>query len=182
MGEGLVGLGHPVEVVLALEGAALLVERVENLSCELLVHVLLAPLAREPDKPADGERPRAPLRYLDRHLVVRAADAAGAHLEHRRDRLDRLLEHLDGRLAAPLADAVERVVDDLLGRRALPVQHQLVDDLADEARSVHGIGLRRPDLDFCAARHQLPRLAPYLERPWRRSETPAASRAARMTL
>src|SRR5207249_4372478 len=98
----------PVEVVLALEGAALLVERVEDLARELLLHVLLAPVAREADEPADGERPRAALRHLDGHLVVRAADTARPHLEHRCDRLDRLLEHLDRRLAAPLADAVQR--------------------------------------------------------------------------
>ena len=35
------------------------------------------------DEPADRERARAALRHLDRHLVVRAADAAGADLEHR---------------------------------------------------------------------------------------------------
>src|SRR5438094_7101110 len=87
--EGLVGLRHPVDVVLALERAALLVERVQDLAGELLAHVLLAAVARVRDEPADGERPGAALRHLDRHLVVGAADAARAHLEHGRDRLDR---------------------------------------------------------------------------------------------
>src|SRR4029078_956478 len=101
--EGLVGLRHPVDVVLSLERAALLVQRVENLVGELVRHALLAALAAERDEPAHREGAGAPLRNLDRHLVVRAADAATAHLQHRRDRLDGLLEDLDrrhGRLRA----------------------------------------------------------------------------------
>src|SRR5881397_1186835 len=97
VGEGLVGLRHPVDVVLSLERAALLVERVQNLVGELVAHALLAAIAREGDEPAHGERAGPALRDLDRHLVVRAADAAALHLEHRGDRLDRLLQHLDRR-------------------------------------------------------------------------------------
>src|SRR2546421_1824920 len=97
--EGLVGLRHAVEVVLALECAALLVERVQDLARELLVHLLLAPVAREVDEPAHGQRARAALRHLDGYLVVRSADPAGAHLQHGSHGLDRLLEYLDRRLA-----------------------------------------------------------------------------------
>src|SRR6478672_2113845 len=43
--EGLVRLGHAVHVVLALEGTALLVRRVEDLADELVDHLLLAALA-----------------------------------------------------------------------------------------------------------------------------------------
>src|SRR5579862_7891464 len=64
--EGLVGLRHPVDVVLSLERAALLVQRVENLVGELVGHALLAPVARVGHEPADGERARAALRHLDR--------------------------------------------------------------------------------------------------------------------
>src|SRR5947207_2442295 len=74
--EGLVGLRHPVDVVLALERAALLVQGVEDLGGELLDHALLAAVAGEVDKPAHGERARAALRHLDRHLVVRTANPA----------------------------------------------------------------------------------------------------------
>src|SRR5215212_6168113 len=91
--EGLVGLRHPVDVVLALVGAALLVERVEDLAGEPLREALLAAVAGERDEPAYGEIARTALRHLDGHLVVRAADAARADLEHRRQRLDRLIEH-----------------------------------------------------------------------------------------
>src|SRR5579872_705930 len=75
VGEGLVGLRHPVHVVLALERVPLLLERVEDLSGQLVAHVLLAPVARVGHEPAQRERPPAALRHLDRHLVVRATDA-----------------------------------------------------------------------------------------------------------
>src|SRR5438093_10798058 len=82
VGEGLVGLGHPVDVVLALEGATLLVEGVHDLVRKLLHHALLPAVAREVDEPADGERPGTALRHLDGNLVVGAADAAALDLEH----------------------------------------------------------------------------------------------------
>src|SRR4051795_13715547 len=97
--EGLVGLRHPVDVVLALERTALLVERVHDLVGELRAHPLLAALARERHEPAHGERAGAALRHLDRNLVVGAADAAAADLQNRCDRLHGLLEHLDRRAA-----------------------------------------------------------------------------------
>src|ERR671924_272431 len=106
MREGLVRLRHSVEVVLALEGAALLLEGVEDLAGELLVHVLLAPLAGESDEPADGESAGTPLWNLDGNLVLRAADAARPHFEHRRHGLHGLLEDVDGLLARLRADPV----------------------------------------------------------------------------
>src|SRR5439155_16457547 len=72
---------------------------------------------------------------------------------------------------------------DLLGGRLLAAAHHFVDHLRDEGRVVDGIRLDRPGLDFCTARHYYePFLAPYLERPCLRSDTPAASSAARITL
>src|SRR2546426_12847473 len=73
--KGLVGLRHPVDVVLTLERPALLVEGVQDLVGELVAHPLLAALARERDEPAHSERAGPALRHLDRHLVVRAPDA-----------------------------------------------------------------------------------------------------------
>src|SRR3954447_17788001 len=81
VGEGLVGLRHAIHVVLALERPALLIDGVKDLCGQALDHLALAALPRERDDPADGERARAPGRHLDRHLVVRAADAARSHLE-----------------------------------------------------------------------------------------------------
>src|SRR5882757_5179326 len=113
--ESLVGLRHPVHVVFALVRVPLLLERVHDLAGQLVGHVLLAPVARVGDDPAERERAAAALRHLDRNLVVRATDTARLDLEHRRDRLHGLLQHLDRRPAGLLADAVERAVDDRLG-------------------------------------------------------------------
>src|SRR5205823_12624562 len=110
------------------------------------------------------------------------ADAAGANLEHRCARLDRLLEHFDRGLAGLLADAVERLVDDLLGGALLPARHDAVDHLADESGVVDGVRLELSDRNLCAAGHYVPFLAPYLERPLRRSPTPAVSRPPRIPL
>ena len=80
--EGLVGLSHAVDVVLALPRATLLAGRVEDLVREPLLDRLLAPLARELDQPPHGERARPARGHLDGHLVGRAADAPRPHLEH----------------------------------------------------------------------------------------------------
>src|SRR5678815_183927 len=73
-------------------------------------------------------------------------------------------------------------IRDSLGGALLAVQHDLVDQLADETRVVDGVRSELADLNLGAAGHYEPFLAPYLERPCLRSETPAVSRAARMTL
>src|SRR5262249_1410918 len=121
---------------------------------------LLAPLAGVVHEPADGKGARAPLWDLDRYLVVGTPDAAALDLQHRRDRLHRLLEHLDRRLAGLLADPVERAVDAVLRGRLLAARHHLVDHLRDEWRVVDGVRLDRPGLDFGTAGHYDPRLAP----------------------
>src|SRR6476659_6800731 len=119
MREGLVGLRHAIHVVLALERPTLLVDGVQDLGGEPLDHLALAALPSERDDPADGQRAGTAGRHLDRHLVVGAADAARAHLERWRDRLDGLLQHFERGPAGALFDARERAVDDLLGGRLL---------------------------------------------------------------
>src|SRR4029077_8670453 len=168
------------DVVLALEGTALLVHRVHDLVGELDAHALLPALARERHEPAHGERAGAALRHLDRNLVVRAADAAALDLEDRGDRLHGLLEHLDRRPARLRADLLERVVDDRLGDRLLAVEHDLVDNLRDERRRIDSVAFGHAGLDLASARHQLPFFAPYFERACLRSATPPVSSAARM--
>src|SRR5579872_6911859 len=183
VGESLVGLRHAVHVVLALVGVPLLLERVEDLACQLVRHVLLAAVAREGDEPAQRERAPAALRHLDRDLVVRTADAARPDFEHRRDGLDGLLEHLDRGPAGALPHLLERAVDDLLGDGLLAVEHHAVHQLRHELALVDGVGGDRPRRDLGSARHYFPPfLAPYFERPCLRSATPAVSRAARITL
>src|SRR4051794_11249434 len=180
--KGLVGLRHAVDVVLALERAALLGGGVHQLVGEPLGHRLLAAVASELDQPADGEGAGAGARDLDRHPVGRAADAAGADLEVRGEGADRDLELLERILAGLLADDGERVVDDLLGDRLLAVQHHLVDDLLDQARAMDGVRLDLADGGSGAAGHRYFLFTPYCERAFLRSLTPAASSVPRTTL
>src|SRR4051812_47732198 len=181
VGEGLVGLRHAEDVVLALVGAALLGLGVHQLVGKALRHRLLTALAGELDEPADGEGARAGARDLDRHLIGGATDAARADLELRGQGLDGLLEVLERLAARALADDRQRVVDDALGGRLLPVEHHLVDDLLDELGAVDRVRVDRADLGGCAARHYLA-LTPYCERAFLRSLTPAASSVPRTTL
>src|SRR3984957_4490586 len=152
--EGLVGLGHAVDVVLALERVALLLLGVEQFMREALGHRLLAPLTGELDQPAHREGARSARGHLNGHLVGRSADTAGANLEYRRERLDAGFELLDRVLAAALGQDRQCVVDDLLRHRLLAVEHHLVDDLLDDPAAIHGIGLDWPDLGGCATRHR----------------------------
>src|SRR4051794_27032374 len=153
--EGLVGLRHAEDVVLALVGAALLGLRVQQLVGQALRHRLLATVAGELDEPADGERASTRGGNLDRDLVGRAAYAAGADLQHGREGLDRDLEGLDRILAGALREDRQRVIDDALGGRLLPVQHHLVDDLLDKLGTVDGVRIDRPAPGGCATRHLL---------------------------
>src|ERR1700691_3140966 len=80
--KGLVGLRHAIHVVLALESVPLLLERIEDLTRKLVLHVLFPALTRVGHDPAQCKCTSAPLRHLHRHLVVRATDTAAADLEH----------------------------------------------------------------------------------------------------
>src|SRR5271166_3843004 len=186
VGEGLVGLRHAVNVVLALVRAALLGLRVHELVGEALGHGLLTPLAGELDEPAHGERARAPGGHLDGYLVGGAADPSRADLERGRERLDGRVERLDGVFVAALGDERERVVDDPLGGGLLAVEHDLVDHLLDQLRAVDGVRLDGADLGGCAAGHLVDHpyffFTPYCERAFLRSLTPAASSVPRTTL
>ena len=93
--EGAVGLGHPVRVFPLLDGVAAVVGGVEQLGGEALDHGPVVARAGGLDQPADRQRLAALGAHLDRDLVGRAADAAGAHLDHRGDVVEGGAEHLD---------------------------------------------------------------------------------------
>src|SRR3954468_924931 len=90
--EGLVGLGHLVGVLAALDAGAEAVAGVEELVHEALGHRLLAAGAGVLDEPAQGERGAATGAHLDRDLVRRATDAAAADLEGRLHVVERALQ------------------------------------------------------------------------------------------
>src|SRR4051812_41258778 len=90
--EGLVRLGHLVHVLAALHRGTEAVARVEDLVHQALGHGLLAAVPRVADQPSQREGRRAARPNLDRHLVGRAADAAGAGPPGRLDVVERALE------------------------------------------------------------------------------------------
>src|SRR5207253_10551497 len=115
MRESFICLGHAVDVVLPLPGAALLLVGVEDLGGEALGHRVLATGTGELDQPADRKGAGAAGGNLDRDLVGGAADTAGADLEDRGKGFDRRLQDLDGIFAAALTDDREAVIDEALG-------------------------------------------------------------------
>src|SRR6476620_10814622 len=153
--EGLVGLGHLVGVLAALDSGTEAVARVEDLVHEALGHRLLAALARVADEPAQGERGRAVGLDLDRHLVGRATDATALDLHGRLDVVERTLERGDGVGAGLLAATLEGAVDDRLGDRLLAVEEDLVDELRDERAGVDRVDDERALRSGSLTRHQL---------------------------
>src|SRR3712207_1084407 len=81
--EGLVGLGHLVGVLAALDRGSQTVARVEQLVHQTLGHRLLAAGPAVLDQPAQAEGGAAGGADLDRDLVGRAADPSAADLEGR---------------------------------------------------------------------------------------------------
>src|SRR5215213_3086355 len=151
--EGAVGLRHLVHVLAPLDRGARTVGGVHDLGAEALGHRVLATGAREVHEPAHRER-RAALRLdLDRHLVGGASDAAGLHLEERADVVDRLLQGDHRVVRGLLADLLERVVDDLLGRGLLAVQQDPVDQLRHEQVLIDRVGLDGTTYGRAFARH-----------------------------
>src|SRR5690348_14400459 len=93
--ESLVGLGHLVGVLAALDRGAETVARVEDLVHEPVGHRLLTTLPRVADEPAQREG-GGPVRLdLDGDLVGRTADAAGLDLDSRLDVVESALERRD---------------------------------------------------------------------------------------
>src|SRR3954452_21250316 len=141
--EGLVGLGHLVGVLAALDRRTQTVARVEQLVHQTLGHRLLPAGAAVLDQPAQAQGGAARGAHLDRHLVGRTTDAAAADLEGRLDVVQRTLER-DDRVGVGLRPgALEGAVDDRLGDRALAVDQHLVDQLGDQRRLVDRVGDER---------------------------------------
>src|SRR5271167_1088942 len=99
--EGFVGLGHAVHVFLLLDRSSAVIGCVEQLVSQLVNHAFLATPPAVGQNPANRQRSAAVGVYLDRDLVVGAADAAALHLQYRLGVFHRLLEQLD-RLIATL--------------------------------------------------------------------------------
>src|SRR5438067_844694 len=153
VGKGLVRLRHPVRVLLLLDGAAAPVRRVEDLAGEPVDHRLLGTGARVLHEPAHGQGDAALRADLDRNLVRRATDTAGAHLDERLHLVERALEDAERILLGALPDEIERAIQDALGEALLPVVHHRVDELRH--RPIVELRIREdvPALDFTLAWH-----------------------------
>src|ERR1700677_3107950 len=81
MREGLVRLGHTVDVFLLLHRGTTAVGGIEELCGQLLNHALFATGAAIGNEPADGERGAALRKNFNGNLIVRSANAAGLDLE-----------------------------------------------------------------------------------------------------
>src|SRR5438445_10866995 len=80
--ESLVGFRHAMHFLALLHRAAAALGRFLQLAGEPHGHRFLAALLRRLADPAHGERDAPNRPHLDRHLVVRAADAAAFYLDH----------------------------------------------------------------------------------------------------
>ena len=124
--EGLVGLGHLVRVLAPLDRGTETVAGVEQLVLRRSIMVF----SRRACEYVTSQRrpsvvcPRRP--HLDRHLVGRATDAAAANLEGRLDVVHRALQRHHRVGAGLLAAALERAVDDALGKLPLALSRILL--------------------------------------------------------
>src|SRR5919106_685165 len=106
-----------------------------------------------PPHPRGGAGAGAPL-HGDR--VGAPANPPRAHLEQGPGVLHGLLQRDDRVVGRLLADAVQGVVDDPLGKRLLAAHHDLVDELADQHVLVDRIGSSPAPGGSTAPRHASP--------------------------
>src|ERR1700693_3582224 len=96
----LVRFRHAVNVFLLLDGRAAVVAGIEQFVTQFVDHALLGASARVSNQPADRERGAPVSIHLDWNLIVGAAHTTAFHFKQRLGILDRLLEKLQGLVAA----------------------------------------------------------------------------------
>ena len=139
--KGLVGLSHSVHVFLALEGAALVVERGDDFGAQLFCHRVTGTLAGERDHVLHGHGDFPFRTQLGRHLEVRAADTTGLDLDLRGHVLERFLPNIERslvRIFHLLAHHVDGIIKDRIRDTLLPLQHKIV----HETGNLHVVKLR----------------------------------------
>src|SRR4051812_48375549 len=179
MREGLVRFRHAMDLFPLLHRTATALGRFLQFARQPHGHGFLAALLRRFADPAHCERDAPHGTHFDRHLVVRAANAAAFYFDDRLHVLHRLAEDLDRVLAGLGLDAVQGAVDDPLGDRLLAARHEHVDELRELDVVEFRVGKNLPLRYFSATRHvfypALGALAPYFERLCLRSFTPCVS-------
>src|SRR5690606_32543267 len=140
MAERLVRVGHLVGVFALLHRGAAAVHRVGKLAGKALFHGVFVALFRSVDQPADRQRLAADRADFYRNLIGGTTDAAGTHLDRGLHVVHGLVEDLDRLALEPGLHAVQRIVDDALGRGFLAVNHQVVHEFGQHAIAIFGVG------------------------------------------
>src|SRR5439155_5848065 len=144
VGEGLVGVGHAVDVLALGEGGPFLVVGSRKLFGQLQKHGPALLFAHRPENPANRQRLLPVAVDLHRHLVRGTADAAAANLDERLHVLDRSRENLDRVLVWQLfLDHVQGRIKYILCHALFAVVHQAIDELGREERFELRIGTER---------------------------------------
>src|SRR5215207_4736450 len=153
MREGAVCLGHSVRVFTALNCCARVVEGIEKLVRQLLLHRLSRTSPRRKKKPAHSQGLATRALDLHRDLVRGTADATGLDLDHRRRVAQRLLEHFERGPTSTVRDPIQRAIDDALGSALFAALHHLVDEPRENLALVARVRRRNPALDLCPTWH-----------------------------
>ena len=114
MRESLVGVGHAVDILLALEGGTLLLVGSLDLGGQLEGHGLLTALARETDQVLHADALLALGTDLGGDLEGSTTDTAAAHLDARGHVGQGFLPHLKAVLFGTVSDDVDSLVEDLV--------------------------------------------------------------------
>src|SRR5690606_28668310 len=198
--EGAVGLSHLVRVFTLLDSGAAVVGSIQQLAAQTLDHGGLVALAGGSNQPADRQSLTTVRTNLDRNLVGRTTDAAGADFHVRRNVVERLVEESQRLLLRLRLNLIQGTVDDRLSDRLLAVEHDGVHELGYD--EITELRIRVDFALFCtvASGHVLclsivglavtvtpepvipyfGRFAPYLERRCLRFFTPCVSSTPRM--
>lgn len=134
MCEGLVCVGHAVDVVALFDGGTDAVVGIHDFGGEFLtvgVVFRIAAFARKLDEPADRERELAARRDWHRNLVSSATDAATTYFGFGLDVGERSHQNVEGFLTSFVRDNIHGFVDLLGGYDFFAVDHGTVDELGD---------------------------------------------------
>lgn len=136
VGEGAVGFGHAVHVLLFLHGVTLVLRRVHDFHGELFGHWLAFTRASGVDHPAESELNATIGTHLKRNLVVCTTNTLGLDFNRWTDVLHGLVKEFHGGFLHFFFNDLKGGVYDLLSRRLFSVFHDAVHELANHLRIV----------------------------------------------
>ena len=149
----LVCLCHLVCIVTLLAGTAGVVQCIENLSCQTLLHCFFVPQSGILGDPAQTQSLTAFRTNFHRNLVCGTAHTASLYFQNRHYIVHSLLEHFQCILAGLFSNDVECTVNNLLGNALLAVYHHIVDETGYELGVVNRILQHVTFCDFTSSWH-----------------------------